>query len=258
MLPGAVLDDVVDVIREASEGLRRRIVEGRVTQEPDMTSRVVQEIEVRSASVPGVTIEFTVIDGLGPGAAENTIGADVLGVVRIEVEGRRQSKGFLAQSKRDGQDGLHLDPAPPEDEGGAYSHWLWRGDEVRLERSGTIHITKPSARLAEQCENMLRLTPASFVFVYSPDQIAVVSATAVKAHRSAPPRTKKFKPLGTKQLDDFFVHVLDCFIGDESLSAASTEELRQLALTQRASTAWLLRVRDEQTDDEDGAGGAAR
>jgi hypothetical protein len=251
MLPGAVLDEVVDVIREASEGLRRRITDGRVTQEPDMTSRVVQEIEVRSDRVPGVTIEFTVIDGLGPGAAENTIGADVLGVVRIEVEGRRQSKGFLAQSKRDGQDGLHLAPAPPEDEGGDYSHWLWRGDEIHLERSGVVHITKPSARLTEQCENMLRLTPASFVMVYSQEQIAVVSATAVKAHQSAPPHTKKLKPLGTKHLDDFFVHVMDCFIGDESLSASSQEELRQLALAQRASTAWLLKVRDERNDEDE-------
>lgn len=229
------------MVRQSEEGLRQRMAEGRVTQEPDMTSRLVHEIEVRSERVEGVVVDFTVIDGLGPGAAENTIGADVLGVVRLEVGGRRESKGFLAQSKRDGEDGLHL--VPPDKR---YSHWLYRGDELQLEKSGSVGVTKPSLRLTEQCENMLRLTPASFVFVYSAGQIAVVSATAVKAHQTAPRNTKSKKPLGTKRLDDFFVHLADCFIGDESLSAASVADLSRLAIARGASSAWMLRVRDGQ------------
>lgn len=227
-------------MRRAEDELLAMVQEGRVTQEPDMTSRVMHAIEILSRDVPGVSIELTVVPGMGPGAEENVIGADVLGVVRIELGNVRIAKGFLAQAKRDGEDGLHYQP--PTDE--TYSHWTYRGDSMQLPRSGVVSVSVPSARLREQCDNMLQLSPDSFVLVFADTQIGVVSATSVHAHRGVAPRTKKQKPLGTKRLDDFILHVLDCFIGDEKLAAGSVADLARAAANRGIPNAMLLRVRE--------------
>lgn len=147
-----------------------------------MTCRLVHALELSVDDIEAVDIEFTVVDGIGPGAAEKTLGADVLGVVRIELDDIRVAKGFLAQAKRTGHDGLRLRTSAADD----YSHWSYRGRETMLERSGVVAVTRPSARLDEQCENMLRVTPSSFVLVFSDSQVGVVSASAVHAHDRAP------------------------------------------------------------------------
>jgi hypothetical protein len=231
-----ILDEVITQVGRAEQQLLEMIAEGRVRQEPDMTSRLVHGLELSSEAVDGVVIEFTVVAGIGPGAAERTLGADVLGVVRIELDDLRVAKGFLAQAKRSGADGLRLRPAAEH----TYSHWLYRGREHQLERSGVVDVTRPTAHLDEQCENMLRVTPSSFVFVFAESQVGVVSASAVHAHRAS--EARRWKGLGTKRLDDFFVHLLDCFIGDPALAAASVPELTALASQRGATSAMMLRV----------------
>ena len=229
------LDVVSTLIAQAEERLLAMVADNRVTQEPDMTSRLVHGIELASDAIEGVVIEFTVVDAIGPGAAERQLGADILGVVRIELGELRIAKGFLAQSKRSNSDGLRFRPARDEH----FSHWLYRGEQ-ELDKSGVVLVTRPSARLDEQCENMLKVSPASFVFVFGQDQVGVVSASAVHAHRGS--RRRRWNSLGTKRLDDFFVHILDCFIGDPSLAAASVPELRGLAAQRGASAAMMLRI----------------
>ena len=142
MIPDDVLNAIAEQVQQAERRLLEMIGQGRVRQEPDMTSRLVHGIELSSDTVDGVRIEFTVVDGIGPGAGERTLGADLLGVVRIELDDVRVAKGFLAQSKRTGADGLRLRPATVPD----YSHWLYRGG-IRLERSGVVEVTTPSAHL---------------------------------------------------------------------------------------------------------------
>jgi hypothetical protein len=229
------LDEVSTLIARAEERLLGMVAEGRVGQEPDITSRLVHGVELASDAVDGVAIQFTVVDGIGPGAAERQLGADVLGVVRIELDELRIAKGFLAQSKRSGADGLRLRSVKQED----YSHWLYRG-ALQLAQSGVVDVTRPSAKLDEQCENMLKASPASFVLVFGREQVGVVSASAVHAHRASQPR--RWKSLGTKRLDDFFMHILDCFVGDPALAAGSIDELRVLAAQRGASAAMMMRV----------------
>lgn len=235
MLSDDVMRSVAEQIGRVEQRLLALMEEGRVRQEPDMTSRLVHGLEIASDEVDGVTVEFTVIDGIGPGAAERSLGADVLGVVRIEVGGLLVSKGFLAQSKRSGVDGLRLVGPSIND----YSHWLYRGG-IELEQSGTVEVTRPSPHLEEQCDHMLRVTPDSFVIVFGDAQIGVVSASAIHAHRSG--RARVWKKLGTKRLDDFFLHVVDCYVGDPALAAATVGGLRAEAERRGASAAMMLRV----------------
>lgn len=240
MIHQDILDVVIAQIGEAERRLLEMIAQGRVGQEPDMTSRLVHALELSVDDIDGVDVEFTVVDGIGPGAAERTLGADILGVVRIELGDVRVAKGFLAQAKRTGSDGLRLRTATEAD----YSHWLFRGEETMLEPSGVVAVTRPSAHLDEQCENMLKVSPSSFVLVFSDSQVGVVSASAVHAHRASKPR--RWNSLGTKRLDDFFIHLLDCFIGDPALAAASVAELTAMAARRGASTAMMLRVAERE------------
>jgi hypothetical protein len=243
VLDPVVVEAIARVTTRAEEALLRVVSQGRARQEPDLTSRLVQAVEIEAEAVEGVTVELTVVDGLGPGAPERDLGADVVGVVRLAVGDLRVAKGFLAQSKRSGQQGIYLTPAEdrqrPVDD--AYSHWLYRG-AIHLPASGTVSVTKPSADLVEQCENMLRTTPDSFVFVFHEEQVAVVSASAVCALRNKPPNSREHSRLGTKRLDDFFVHLVDAFIGDPKLIAADTDSIRSLAAANRAQTGILLAV----------------
>lgn len=235
MLPENVSRAVAHQIRQAEQRLLEMIEQDRVRQEPDMTSRLVHGIEIASEEVDGVDIEFIVIDGIGPGSAERTLGADVLGVIRVELDDVRVAKGFLAQSKRSGADGVRVQ-APTTDR---FGHWLYRGD-IQLEPSGVVQITRPSIHLDEQCENMLKVSPSSYVLVFSDFEVSVVSASAVHAHRASKQRV--WKDLGTKRLDDFFLHAVDCFIGDSALAAASVAELRIIAEREGVSSAMMLRV----------------
>lgn len=239
MLASNVVSAIAKVVQDAEKALLRPMQEGRASQEPDITSRLAQSIEMVSQATDGVRTELHVVDGLGPGAAERDLGADLVGVLRIELEDLRIAAGFLAQAKRSGTQGVRFEPAGSADE---YSHWLYRGDELQLDKSGTVSVTKPSADLQEQCENMLRATPAAFVFVYDVDQISVVTATAVNATSSKPRRTHVRTDLGTKRLDDFFVHLADGFVGDPALIAADRASVKDLAIANRARSALLLRV----------------
>jgi hypothetical protein len=238
VLPPEVLASVAALVQEAEEGIRQRMTEGRGSQEPDLTSRLTDRIETTTNEIDGITIQLTVVDGIGPNSAERQIGADIVGVIRIDLDDIRVTKGFLAQAKRSGSQGVHYDHA---DE--SAGHWLYRGS-LHLATSGTVSITRPSKDLAEQCENMLMRSPASFVIVYDDDQVSVVSASAVSTLRARPKNSKTRTPLGTKRLDDFFIHLADCFVGDQRLTAADASSIAALAAQQRATTGLLLIVSD--------------
>jgi hypothetical protein len=239
VLPTNILDAIAKVVQEAENALLRPMQAGRASQEPDITSRLAQSIEVISQSLDGVTTELHVVNALGPGAAERDLGADLVGVVRLELAEVRATHGFLAQAKRAGTQGVHFRRAGLEAD--AYSPWLYRGS-LELDRSGSVLVTRPSPDLEEQCENMLRVTPAAFVFVYDSTQVGVVSATAVRAMRGKSPGTRNRTELGTKRLDDFFVHLADGFIGDPKLIAADTTAVKAMAVANRARAGILLRV----------------
>lgn len=242
-----------DVIDRAEQSILRRMRQNRGRQEPDLTSRLMESIEIRSETIDGVSVTLTTIDGLGRNAAENVVGADVLGSVHIDVGAIRMSKGFLLQAKMSGKDNLRFRPAEPDPYGLLdASHVFLRGPIGSLdggstypmgELSGTVTISKPSARLRKQCEDMLRLSPASFVLVMDQRQISVVSAAAVKAHRDAPPGLRS--DLGTKTMSDFFANVTDCFIGDERLGSATQGDLVARASLLNIPVALSLRVTDE-------------
>jgi len=246
VLPAAVLQEFADGISAAEADLLGLMNRDEARQEDDITSRLSQGVRILTREVEGVRITMNVIDGVGPGAAENTVGADIVGALNIDVDGASVQKGFLAQAKMSGSDGLYFRPRMVTTSGSDHSHAIARGPSSSVPVngifSGTVEVTRPRGRLPKQCRKMLGISPDSFVFVYDPSQLAICSATAVLAHQSAQQGVRH--PLGTKTLADFFINLADCFIGDLDLGAASQAALMQQAQLLRARTGLFVDISD--------------
>jgi hypothetical protein len=240
MLPSQTMEALINGIAAAQDDLSRAIAEGRSTEEPDMTSRLLQSLEARLSNIGGINFLTRTVDSAGRGASESRLGADLCGVVRIEIDGISTAKGFLAQAKRPGREGLGY-VAVSDDDHSHGSHWLYRGP-IELAASGIVNVARPSAHLNKQCKDMLAYTPDSFVFVYGPDHVSVVSANAVRACASKPVKPWRRTPLGTKRLDDFFVHLIDSFIGDPEIRAWDNRSLETIRDAREARHAFLLEV----------------
>lgn len=219
-------------ISEAADGALDAYRDGRVGQEPQITDRILGAIENRvggkgpSADLPfdggggllassasaasyrvveavggdvpywsGTRINWTARSlktGSGMAAEEKRHGADLMGVLDIDIPGYRVRKGFLAQAKR----------AEPRRN---FREREWE-------------------RLHSQCERMLLRTPDAFVWVYSKSQgIRVFPANSVLTLVS-----RDIFELYSRSVSAFFESHIECFIGDRRLNSTEIETLDAL------------------------------
>lgn len=218
-----------------------RLADQRSVQEPDLTGALASALEILTGPVDGAVISMRVLESSGAGSSESRYGADICGVVRIRHRGSDVTKGFLTQAKRAGKDGLRYTAAGLS-QPILGSHWIYDGPTY-LDPSGTVTVRTPSKKLVRQCSDMLAITPASFIWVYAREQIAVVSASAVHATRGkvkAEPATR----LGTKRLSDFFLHVTQSYLGDRGIAAWDDQSLAMAARVRQARFGLLLSITD--------------
>lgn len=223
--------EVAREISSAADGALNAYRDGRVTEEPNITERIIGAIEDRiggkrpdgearpydrgATSPLGATgasdrlvegddaeaphpvlqrINWTARSlrtGSGIAAEEKRHGADLMGIVDIDIPQFRVVKGFLAQAKR----------AEP---GRVFKDW---------------------DRLQAQCETMLLRTPDSFVWVYSKAKgIRIFPAVAVSTLKS-----KDIFDLYSRSVSSFFESHIECFIGDGRLNSTKIETLDVLA-----------------------------
>jgi hypothetical protein len=175
--------------------------EGRIEQEPAMTDRMLGAIEesLKNYTNKGIRWSAKTLTDRGPGAQEAKCGADFMGVLKIAIPGFSISKGFLAQAKL-----------------------------VRNGKSGDL------AELRQQCEKMLNLSPASFVFLYGREGVRVVPAISVAGSKVDPLR------LYDRSAQRFFEDHLECFIGDRNIQSPTAKALDALRDRFNARSAILL------------------
>lgn len=208
MLRGfGALREVADAIANECDHVIEAYRNERVTDEPHITDRLMGAIEshVKGMTrgpvwpprhgIGGVEIKWeamTLRAGSRSAAHEKRFGADILGVFQANLDSYKVKKGFLAQAKR-------TEPST-----------LFARDEWH--------------RLQGQCERMLKVTPASFVIVYSKKEgvrffsaLAVLSLTDREIFQlySMPPRA-------------FFERHFESFIGDRRLDRAHISVLERL------------------------------
>jgi hypothetical protein len=139
--------------------------DGIVREEEDFTSAMLGQIRsgLQRVHVGGVAWEAAV---LRKQTEEPHLGADVIGVLEVELPDYRVTKGFLAQAKLIGD---------------------------------RRHVRK--TKLLAQCRDMLVLTPSSYVFLYDLDAVRVVPALAVVANGGEPRNLHAFSVM-----EFFFEH----------------------------------------------------
>ncbi len=227
----------------AADGVLEAYQNNRVEEEPQITDRIVGAIEERvrsdfppniskknyselpsnSAHDPRVVSERmwtrypspivwkarSLRTSSGRAAEEKRHGADLMGVLDIDLPNYRTTKGFLAQAKL----------AEPR----------------RKFPSGEWE------RLQVQCEKMLSRTPDSFVWVYSKKRgIRIFSAASVVELTS-----KNIFDLYDRSVSSFFELHLECFIGDRRLNSTDIDTLDALD-EQSAKTGFELSIRSTE------------
>ena len=164
-------------------------------EESQITDRILAEIEgsISHRAYNGVVWKArTLRTGSGIAAEEKRHGADLMGVLNIDLPGYRVTKGFLAQAKR----------AEPNR---GFSGRDWN-------------------RLTSQCKTMLGRTPESFVFVYSISEgIRIVPASSVLGLESG-----NVFDLYDSSVSSFFESHIKCNIGDLRLNSTNIETLEAL------------------------------
>jgi len=226
---------------EAAEGMTiRSFQEGRIETEPTFTDRFLGAVEMafgETVRVRDYKFKARTLRDRGPGAPENEFGADLCGVLDIDIEHFKLSKGFLAQAKIAGKEEVSITKEPLD----ALNVQVTRENsdypKVQVRLSGKPNDKKP--RLLTQCEHMLEITPDSYVFIYSLEGILVVPASTITNMSFE----RKPQPVYSKTLSQFFRDFLMSFIGDLRLKAYDDETLRELRNSTRANTALLLQMR---------------
>ena len=131
-----------------------------------------------------------------------------MGVLNINLNQYKISKGFLAQAKR---------------------------MEARIDRG----------ELVKQCKKMLSYTPASFVFLYSKKDIRVIPASAVIASSGTNPLKER---MYSRAIYSFFELHFVSFLGDTKIKAANRDQLRILSEDFGISRGILLSLTSEAYD----------
>ncbi len=204
-----IVRDAASVVEAAANRALEALRDGRVEQEPQFTDRLLGRVEesMEGYEHKGVSWRAKTLTDRGRNSQEKSYGADFFGVVNIKLPGLSISKGFLAQAKLIGP--------------------------------GEAMGTRDYERMQGQCEDMLRLSPDSFVFLYAESGIRIVPAITIASCDRINPHE-----LYTRSVGRFFEEHFSCFIGDRSISTLNIEVLEQIAIEYRTRSGLALLAKE--------------
>jgi len=198
-------DDIREAARRAEHGIHRAIESFRkrlVTREDDLSGVLKGSLDAElEGTIGALTWECTIVNhGSGRAAEEKEFGADLLIHVRFDTSALTYNKGVLVQAKR-----------------------LERGDLV--DAAGY-------RKLVGQCKDMLKHTPAAFVFVYSNSALRCGSASAIAGSDN---RDLNDQAVWTSYR--FFLELFRCPIGDPTIVSPYPADLRVRATVKMTARA---------------------
>ena len=188
----------VKLIKKAEKNIIKKIKDGRVETEPSVTDRFFEEVErifEENGEKDGIRLCVRTLWDRGSNAPEKEFGADVCGVLYVNLPKFEISKGFLAQAKIEGR-GIKI-----EDK----------------DNKLIVYNNSELSKLKDQTGKMLNITPDSFVIVYSTKKFMVVPASTIKGLKYNDTYIYNSAKLYGKPVDQFFKEFITCFIGDPKL-----------------------------------------
>jgi hypothetical protein len=184
-LPRPAIHAAAAACEDAGREIAALFSAGEIADEDDFTSALIQGIRSRlnCLEIGGVAWHGRKTTSRFEGSEENRSGADLLGVLEVDLADVAFRKGFLAQAKREkGGHGMQ--------------------------------------RLRQQCQQMLALTPDSFVFLYGKKGVEVLPALLYAEGSLG------LRHADPWDLERFFAAHFASFIGDRKLGVASREEFQ--------------------------------
>lgn len=169
----------------------QKYADGLVTDEDDITGALIGRLDSAfDGKIGGITWSSAILrHRKGIAAQEKKAGADILLHVSIKTPQLTYSKGVLIQSKRVDED---------------------------AEMTATRH-----KELIGQCNKMLDITPASFVFNYTKSGMRCASATKVAGSRS-----RMLNQSCNLTSYRFFLELFRCTTGDRKITSAKFDDLQ--------------------------------
>lgn len=226
MIPQHIIDKLVSNISNSTFEVIESKEFGDIETEPSFTDRLVANIERdvngNEETKGSIKIRVRTLKDRGPASAEKVYGADIATVIDIDLPTYKVKKGFLAQSKM-----LDVSEFSVFSQFSAsyipYYHWRY----FIREREGIINFklsTGETTRLLDQCDKMLKITPDSFVFLYTNYDVFVCPAISIYGTGK---RLNEGFPF--KNISKFFSEYFSCFIGDRNLANTKNETLSNLS-----------------------------
>lgn len=207
------------LISKAERAIIHEYEVGEVEDEQSITDRFVECIKVTLEDYTHGNLRFKVrtLGERGPKSPESQYGADICGILMINIEGYQVSKGILIQSKKE-KSGINVDVGS-------------RGFPT------LVHFYyKPELdRLKGQVAKMMEITPDSFVLVYSSKGFVVTPASSVMGLTGT-------NSIYGKRVGRFFKEFLLSFVGDSRLSAVDDVTLEKLRRETNSRTVFLLEL----------------
>jgi hypothetical protein len=169
----------------------QKYADGLVTDEDDITGALIGRLDSAfDRKIGGISWSSSILrHRKGVAAQEKSTGADMLFHVSIMTSQLSYSKGVLIQSKR-------------VDEG--------------AEMTATRH-----KELIEQCDKMLNITPASFVFNYTKSEMRCASATKIHGTKN-----RVLSESCNLTSYRFFLELFRCTTGDRGITSAKFADLQ--------------------------------
>jgi hypothetical protein len=162
-----------------------------ILDEPQITDRLLSRVQDALESVNAPNMRFKAIT-FSPHTEEPLYGADFAGFLVLEFPNAMRRKFFLAQAKR----GLTND------------------GNVTL---GNLD-NRDAERLISQIRDMLKITPESYVAIYTNEAFRFAPALSIVNTHEAEPTLSLWKTLNARvpliDAVSFYEQHLECFIGD--------------------------------------------
>lgn len=208
--------------------------QGQIETEPSFTDRLIGSIDT---AIKGIFLEkyrlsIRTLRDRGPNSPEREFGADLASLLYIDTKEQKLSKGFLAQAKMANKNEIKVD----------YDGYPNPAVSVKLKKNDPNNQTS----LISQCNNMLAITPDSFVLVYAKQDIIAIPASTIASITEFDSRHHVYY----HKFKWFIRHFLWSFIGDMRMYAHDDSSLRNLANIMKANMAILLQVKDKNIDSQ--------
>lgn len=191
-----IVKDFGEMIDEAERSILNEWVEQEISAETSITERFLESMKIRineseSMMEKGVIVKARTLSDRGPDSEEHRFGADFAIILNINLSNYKVQKGFLCQAKLER-----------------------RGFNVSLTKNlCTVNFSQMSSLrgLQNQTEKMLKISPDSFVVIYSFKSFIIVPAISVNSLIMP-------NMLYGKKVSNFFKEFLMCFIGDRNIT----------------------------------------